>query len=78
MMAESIFADFSLIKAQKADKLGNCVFHRTARNSNADVATASECTICEAEEVVDTGSLDPASVVLPSIYVDHVVQGKNY
>ena len=77
-MHNSIFADFALIKAHKTDELGNCIFNQTAANNNPDMATASECTICEAEEVVKPGELDPESILLQSIFVHHVVIGKEY
>jgi acyl CoA:acetate/3-ketoacid CoA transferase alpha subunit len=54
-MEEAIFGDFALIKAWKADKKGNLVFRATARNFNADMATAAKCVIAEVEEIVEDG-----------------------
>lgn len=56
---ESIFGDFALVKAKRADTLGNLEFHKTARNFNADMATAAKCVIAEVEEIVEPGKLDP-------------------
>jgi acyl CoA:acetate/3-ketoacid CoA transferase alpha subunit len=54
--------DFALIKAHKADNLGNCTYRYAAMNNNPEIATASEFTICEAEEIVKPGELDPEKV----------------
>lgn len=71
-------ADFAFIKAYKADRLGNLVYRRTTRNFNPMMATAATTTIAEVEQIVDTGTLDPESVVTPGIYVDVVVRGEVY
>jgi len=63
----------SLVKAQRADKSGNLVFRRTARNFNPAVAMAGKVTIVEVEEIVETGSIDPDAVHLPGIYVHRIV-----
>ena len=62
-----------MVKAQKADKAGNLVFNKTARNFNPDVATAGKITIVEVEELVETGSIDPDQIHLPGIYVHRIV-----
>jgi 3-oxoacid CoA-transferase subunit A len=59
ILEESLTADFSLIRAYKADKLGNLVFRKTARNFNSIMAPAGKVTIAEVEELVDVGELDP-------------------
>lgn len=59
VLEESIKGDFSLIKAQKADKAGNLQFNLTARNFNADMATAGKIVIAEVEEIVEIGEIDP-------------------
>jgi 3-oxoacid CoA-transferase len=69
---ESIFADFALIKAWRADTMGNLEFHKTARNFNADMALAAKCVIAEVEEIVEAGTLDPEAIHVPAIYVDRV------
>lgn len=67
--------DVSLIKAKKADKLGNLIFSKTARNFNPDMAKAGKITIVEAEEIVEIGELDPEHIVIPHLFVDFIVQG---
>ncbi len=71
-------ADVAIIKAHKADKLGNLVFRYTARNFNPMMATAGKITIVEVEEIVETGELNPEHIVTPSIYVDYIVKGEHY
>ena len=71
-------ADFALIKAHKADRLGNLIYRMTARNFNPVMATAATITIVEVDEIVEVGGLDPESVVTPGIYVDHIVKGEKY
>jgi 3-oxoacid CoA-transferase subunit A len=73
-----IRGDFALIKAWKADALGNLVFRRTARNFNGCMAGAAPVTIAEVEEIVPVGSLDPDAIHVPSIYVQRLVLGKDY
>jgi len=70
--------DFALIKAWKADELGNLVFRKTARNFNAPMAGAARVTIAEVEEIVAVGQLDPDAVHVPSIYVQRLVLGSDY
>ena len=67
ILERSLVADVALVKAQKADKAGNLVFNKTARNFNPDVATAGKITIVEVEELVETGSIDPDQIHLPGI-----------
>jgi 3-oxoadipate CoA-transferase alpha subunit len=69
-----IFADVALIKAHKADRSGNLVYRKTARNFGPMMAAAAKRTIVEVSEVVDTGQIDPEGVVTPGIYVDTVVK----
>ena len=73
-----IRGDFALIKAWKADALGNLVFRRTARNFNGCMAGAAPITIAEVEEIVPVGALDPDAIHVPSIYVQRLVLGKDY
>lgn len=68
-----IRGDYALISAHRADRSGNLVYRRTARNFGPVMATAAATTIVQVTEVVDTGLLDPEAVVTPSIYVDRVV-----
>jgi 3-oxoacid CoA-transferase A subunit len=67
-------ADVALVKAYKGDRMGNLVFHMTARNFNSLMATAAELTIAEVDEIVDIGGLDPEVIVTPGIFVDRLVK----
>jgi 3-oxoacid CoA-transferase subunit A len=78
VLESALHADFALIKAHRADKTGNLVYHRAARNFNPVMATAAEITIAEVDEIVETGTIDPEAVVTPGIYVDRIVKGKRY
>jgi len=71
-------ADFALIKAYKADKSGNLIYNKTARNFNPMMATAANITIVEVEEIVEVGELDPEQIVTPGIYVDRIIKGEHY
>ncbi|SFL57066.1 MULTISPECIES: CoA transferase subunit A [Rugamonas] len=73
VMERSLVADVSLVKAWKADKAGNLVFRKTARNFNPNVAMAGKITIAEVEELVEVGEIDPDQVHLPSIFVQRIV-----
>ena len=75
---QPITADFAFVRAWKADRLGNLVYHRTARNFNPVMATAARVTIAEVEHLVEPGELGPDEVVTPGIYVKHVVVGAQY
>jgi acetate CoA/acetoacetate CoA-transferase alpha subunit len=68
-------ADVALIKAAKADKAGNLVFRKAARNFNPLMATAATVVIVEAQEIVETGMIDPDEVMTPGIFVTYLVQG---
>ncbi len=74
---ESAFpkADFSLVKAWKADTFGNLIFRKTAANFNPMMATAGKITVVEVEEIVEAGELDPNFIHVPGIYVDRLIQG---
>jgi 3-oxoacid CoA-transferase subunit A len=73
VMETSLKADISLVKAKTVDRDGNLRFARTARNFNPEVAMAGKLTIVEAEELVDSGSIDPDDVHLSGIFVDRIV-----
>ena len=70
LLEESIHADVALIKAHKADELGNLVYYKTARNFNPLMAMAADLVIAEVDEIVPTGELSPESIITPHIYVD--------
>jgi len=77
VMERSLVADVSLVKAWKADRAGNLLFRRTARNFNPNVAMAGKITVVEVEEVVETGAFDPDEIHLPGIYVHRIVVNAN-
>ncbi len=77
VLETALHADVSLVKAWKADALGNLVYRMTARNFNPPMAEAGTVTVAEVEEIVPTGSLDPHMVHTPGIYVDRVVVGED-
>jgi len=68
-------ADVALIKAYKADKAGNLVYRRSARNFNPFMATAADVVVVEAEQIVEIGEIDPDEVVTPGIFVQYLVKG---
>ncbi|MEO9468713.1 CoA transferase subunit A [Parasphingorhabdus sp.] len=78
ILEHGIFADLCLIKGWKADKAGNLIFRKTARNFNAPMATAGKICVAEAEEIVEVGELDPDAIHLPSIYVKRLINGGPY
>ena len=73
VMERSLVPDVSLVKAHIADRSGNLVFRKTARNFNPNVAMAGKLTVVEVEEIVETGTLDPDQIHLPGIYVQRIV-----
>ena len=75
ILEESLTADFSLIKAWKADTMGNLIYRKTAMNFNPIMATASRITVAEVEEIVPAGELDPNHIHTPGIYVDRIIKG---
>lgn len=68
-----IFADFALIKAHRADRLGNLTYRMTARNFGPIMATAAKCTIVQVGSIVEPGEVDPETVITPCIYVQRMV-----
>jgi 3-oxoadipate CoA-transferase alpha subunit len=72
-----IRADFALIKAERADRWGNLVYRKTARNFGPIMAAAARCTVVQVREIVPLGGLDPENVVTPGIYVKRVVHVPN-
>ena len=73
VLETALTADVSLVKAWKADRAGNLVFRKTARNFNPACAMAGKVCVAEVEEVVEVGAIDPDHVHLPGIYVDRIV-----
>lgn len=78
ILERGIVGDFALVKAWKADTLGNLVFRKTARNFNPVAAMAGKITIAEVEEIVEAGALNPDEIHTPGIYVQRVLLGTNY
>jgi 3-oxoadipate CoA-transferase alpha subunit len=68
-----IHADFALIKAERADRWGNLVYRKTARNFGPVMASAAKCTIVQVREIVPLGALDPEVIVTPGIHVHRIV-----
>jgi len=73
VMEQALLPQVSLVKAWKADRSGNLVFRRTARNFNPAVAMAGKVCVAEVEAIVDNGELDPDAIHLPGIYVHRIV-----
>ena len=78
ILERGIYADLCLIKGWKADKAGNLIFRKTARNFNAPMATAGKICVAEVEEIVEIGELDADAIHLPSIYVKRLISGAPY
>jgi len=77
LMERTLSPDVALVKAWKADKSGNLVYHLTARNFNPVAAMAGKITIAEVEEIVENGELDPDQIHTPGIYVHRIVCNPN-
>jgi 3-oxoacid CoA-transferase subunit A len=77
ILERAIVPDVSLGKAWKADKAGNLIFRRTARNFNPAVIMAGKISVVEVEEIVETGTFDPDAIHLPGIYVSRLVLNAN-
>jgi 3-oxoadipate CoA-transferase alpha subunit len=73
VMELGLRAEFALVKAEKADRYGNLVYHRTARNFGPIMCAAAETTIAQVKEIVEVGGLDPEVVVTPGIFVQRLV-----
>ncbi|MBC7860881.1 MAG: CoA transferase subunit A [Burkholderiaceae bacterium] len=77
VMERSLVADVSLVKAYMADRAGNLVYRKTARNFNPNVAMAGKVTIVEVEKLVEVGEIDPDQIHTPSIFVHRIVVNPN-
>ena len=73
ILENALTADVALVKAYKADKAGNLIFRKTARNFNPECAMAGKFTVVEVEHVVEIGELDPDDIHLPGIYVNRII-----
>ena len=76
VLESPIHADYALIKALKADRWGNLVYRKAARNFGPIMAMAAKCTIAQVDEVVALGDLDPEVIITPGIFVKRVVQSE--
>ena len=76
VLESPIHADFAVIKAHKADPLGNLVYRKTARNFGPIMATAAKTTIVQVSEVVAVGELDPEEIITPGIFTNRIVEVK--
>ena len=74
VLEHPIHADYALIKADRADRWGNLVYRKSARNFGPVMATAAKCTVVQARDIVELGALDPELVVTPGIFVKRVVR----
>ncbi|MFC3882809.1 CoA transferase subunit A [Bacillus songklensis] len=75
ILEEALTADFSLVRAWKADRMGNLIYNKTARNFSPMIAAAGKVTIAEVEEIYEIGELDPNMIHTPSIYVQSLIVG---
>ncbi len=75
ILEEAIHGDFAIAKAWKADRFGNLLFRKTARNFNPMAITAATIAVVEVEEIVEVGQLDPDEIHLPGIYVHRLIKG---
>jgi 3-oxoacid CoA-transferase subunit A len=78
VMESALRADLAIIKGWKADKVGNVIYNKTARNFNPIMAMAAKTTVCEVEEIVEIGSLNPDHIHTPNIFIHRLIQGKKY
>ena len=76
VMETGLRGNVALIRAYKADTLGNLVYYKTARNFNPAMATAADYVIAEVDEIVEPGELDPESIVTPHLFVNAIVKAK--
>ena len=74
VLESPIHADFALIKALRADRWGNLVYRKTARNFGPIMAMAAKCAIVQVSDIVELGELDPEAIVTPGIFVQRVVR----
>lgn len=78
VMETGLTADLSIIKAWKADKAGNLIYRKTARNFNPMMAAAGKITVAEVEELVEVGELDADHIHTPGIFVQRLFVGTHY
>lgn len=76
LLEKPLRADIALIKAAKADKAGNLICRRAARNFNPVMAMAADIVIAEVEEIVEVGAIDPDDVMIPGIFIDYICRSE--
>ena len=74
VMEDGITADFALIKCSQADRLGNLIYYKTARNFSPVMAMAAKTTIVQADSIVAAGDIDPEVVITPAVFVNRLVE----
>lgn len=74
VMEQAIHADFSLVKCLAADKYGNLIYNKTARNFGPIMCTAAKTTIVQAKHILEVGTIDPEHVITPGIFVNRIVE----
>ncbi len=77
LLEKPLRADIALVSANKVDKKGNAVYHASARNFNPIMCLAADTVIVEAQEIVESGEINPDHVVTPYIFVDYIVRGES-
>lgn len=78
VMEKGLTADLSIVKAWKADKAGNLIYRKTARNFNPIMATAGRVTVVEVEELVEEGQLDADNIHTPGVFVQRLFVGAHF
>jgi acetate CoA/acetoacetate CoA-transferase alpha subunit len=76
LLEEALYGDAALLRAKKADKAGNLVYDKSARNFNPLMATACKLVLVEADEIVEIGEIDPDIVVTPSVFVHYLIHSR--
>lgn len=78
ILERGLKGDVALVKAWKGDVYGNLIYRKTSRNFNSDMAMAATVTIAEVEHLVGPGELDPNTIHTPGVFVQRIIQGKDY
>jgi len=78
VMERSLVADLAIIHAWKADREGNLVYRKTARNFNPVMATAGRVTVAEVEHLVEPGAIDPDHIHTPGIFIDRIIHSRSF
>lgn len=76
ILEKALKGKVALVKAHKADRLGNLTYYKTARNFNPMMATACDIVIAEVDEIVEIGELSPEEIVTPHLFVDYIVKSE--